>query len=97
MNDRDVAEAKETAIDQVHQLLVEVKDYLEGAGSRKGVKLLGKVELVLDSWDDDTFFSEEEDDEDEGGEPDQELDEDDDEGSILDAGPEEDEEDENDD
>lgn len=90
---RDAA-AEETVVDQLHRLLVEVKDHLEDSETRKGQKLLGKVELVLESWDDDAFFAEG--DEDDAGEDgtvyeddeddyDDDLEDDeDDEGSILD-------------
>ena len=80
--------AEDTVVDQLHRLLVEVKDYLEDAESRKGQKLLGKVELVLDSWDSDEFFAED----------DEDLDDDSsDEGSALEDLDEDDDEDLDDD
>jgi hypothetical protein len=77
--------AEEATVDQLHRLLVEVKDYLEDADTRKGQKLLGKVELVLDSWDDDAFFAEgTAADEDDDLEDDLEDDDDDDEDDLED-------------
>ncbi len=55
---------KEAALEQIHQVLVEVNDYLERTDDRAGQKLQGKVELVLENWNDDAFFSEDEDGED---------------------------------
>jgi hypothetical protein len=90
MSDRDEA-ASEAILDQLHQLLVEVKDHLEDADTRKGQKLLGKVELVLENWDDDAFFVDGDDSDDDEEFEDEDYDEDDeddgedeDEGSILD-------------
>ena len=74
-SDEAAQAAREAAVDQLHQVLVEVKDFLEGTVTKKGQKLLGKVELILDTWDDDALFSssvdldedEFEEDEDDGG------------------------------
>lgn len=49
--------AREAAVEQIHQVLVEMKDFLEEAATRKGQRLLGKVELVLNNWDDDALFA----------------------------------------
>lgn len=64
MGARDVraaaeAAAEETKIDQIHRVLVEVKEFLETTATQKGQQLLGKVDLVLGNWDDDALFSSE--------------------------------------
>jgi hypothetical protein len=87
--------ATEVALEQIHQLLVEVKDYLEDKDTKKSLKLCGKVELVLENWNDDAFFGDEEVDPDPDTDDDYQHDEDeleDDDGSFL-----EDDEDESDD
>ncbi len=102
-------EAAEAEVEQFHQLMLEVKGYLEDtATTPKGQKLLGKVEFALDNWDDDALFGSEEDEGDEGdgeegdGEEGDDEEGDDDEGdveefvfdgSILDALEDEDDDD----
>ena len=95
MSDEDEDdEAGEIAIEQLHQIMLEVKEYLDDtANTPKGQRLLGKVELVLDNWDDDALFGssseddedDDEDDEDDGDEDEEFVDHEEDEGSILDA------------
>jgi hypothetical protein len=87
--------AEETSVDQIHRLLVEVKDYLDAKDTKKSIRLAGKVEFVLENWNDDALFGSDED-EDGGGDGDvldQELaedpgydeeDEEDEEGGVLD-------------
>jgi hypothetical protein len=69
--------ATEIVLEQIHQTLVETKDFLEDLDTKKGNRLLGKVELVLSNWDDDALASELEEEDDDEGE--------DDGGSLLEA------------
>jgi hypothetical protein len=48
----------EVVLEQIHQLLVEVKDFLEEGSPdpKKRLKLAGKIELTLENWNDDAFF-----------------------------------------
>lgn len=104
-------ELAEVAVEQCHQVMLEVKEYLEDtADTPKGQKLLGKVELMLDNWDDDAFFGEqalaseededlddEDEDEDDGEEEDEGLDDGEEEDEGEDEGSILDAEDEDDD
>jgi hypothetical protein len=85
-------EVAEVAVERLHQIMLEVKEYLEDTVSTpKGQKLLGKVEHELDNWDDDAFFGDQADEDLDDEEDDEFVDhEDEDEGSILDAQDEED-------
>jgi hypothetical protein len=93
----------EVALEQIHQLLVEVKDYLEGPQDmHTGLKLAGKVELTLENWNDDAFFDPSEADEDDGGDileqlAESGLDDEDDEDEDEDDDDDDDDEDEDDD
>jgi hypothetical protein len=75
-------EVAEVAVERLHQIMLEVKEYLEDTVSTpKGQKLLGKVEHELDNWDDDAFFGdqadEDLDDEEDEGDEDEDLDDED--------------------
>jgi ElaB/YqjD/DUF883 family membrane-anchored ribosome-binding protein len=65
VSDYEEAEEADDGSDEVRDLLEEVREYLDNASDRAGQKLLGKVEHVLDNWDDeeDEEGAEEEEDE----------------------------------
>lgn len=89
----EIESKEEAAVEQVHQLLIEVKEYLEdNAVTPKGQRLIGKIELTLDNWDDDALFGGVEIDEDDSeDDEDEDLDDEEDEDEDLDDDDEEDE------